>query len=48
MTDKPAHPDRKPIDEGFEDFKRTLREIAERPHPLPAELTEALKTKLKR
>ena len=48
MTNRPKRPDPTPIDEGFEDFKRTLREIAERPHPLPADLTKALKTSLKR
>ena len=48
MTDKPLRPDQTPIDEIFEDFKRRLRTIAARPHPLPANLTKALRAKLKR
>jgi hypothetical protein len=47
MTDKLPHPDQPPIDEAFEDFKLTMRQIAERLHPLPDSLTKALKAKVK-
>ncbi|HEX3363698.1 hypothetical protein [Phenylobacterium sp.] len=47
MTRKPMSPDQTPVDEAFEDFKRTLRKIAERPHPLPANLKSALKAKIR-
>ena len=48
MTDKPALRDRKPLDEAFEDFKPTMRKIAERSHPLPATLTKALRAPARR
>jgi hypothetical protein len=45
MTDKVTLPDRAPIDEVFEEAKRMMRKIAERQHPLPANLRDALKAK---
>ena len=47
MTSKPKRLDQTPIDEAFEDFKQTMREIAERPHPLPTNLAKALKAKVR-
>jgi hypothetical protein len=47
MVEKPMRPDQTPVDEAFEDFKRSMREIAERSHPLPADLKRALEAKVK-
>jgi hypothetical protein len=44
MTNKVKRPDTHALDEGFKNFKPTMRAIATRDHPLPADLRAALKT----